>query len=117
MTKAQPRPGQARTDVVSAGNGQVTGPAGITVRAYLRAALIASGLLIVISALLLATLTGARLLTIALVAVRGLGFGAVPVAAQSWMARAMPGRRRRGPVCVRTTRLAGGRAGGRRRDL
>jgi hypothetical protein len=49
-----------------------------------------SGLLIAVSALVLATLTGARPLTIALVAVWGLGFGAVPVAAQSWMARAMP---------------------------
>ena len=34
--------------------------------------------------------TCARPLTIALVAVWGLGFGAVPVAAQSWMAQAMP---------------------------
>jgi predicted MFS family arabinose efflux permease len=49
-----------------------------------------SGLLIAVGALLLATVTGARPLTIALVAVWGLGFGAVPVAAQSWMARAMP---------------------------
>jgi predicted MFS family arabinose efflux permease len=49
-----------------------------------------SGLLIAASALLLATVTGARPLIIALVAVWGLGFGAVPVAAQSWMARAMP---------------------------
>ena len=38
----------------------------------------------------LACRVGARPLTIALVAVWGLGFGAVPVAAQSWMARAMP---------------------------
>src|SRR5260370_9747502 len=49
-----------------------------------------SGLLIAVSALLLAAVTGARPLTIALIAVWGLGFGAVPVAAQSWMARAMP---------------------------
>jgi predicted MFS family arabinose efflux permease len=49
-----------------------------------------AGLLIACSALLLAALTGARPLIIALVAVWGLGFGAVPVAAQSWMARAMP---------------------------
>ncbi len=34
--------------------------------------------------------TRARPLVIALVAAWGLGFGAVPVAAQSWMARAMP---------------------------
>ena len=49
-----------------------------------------AGLLIAVSALLLAMVTGARPLTIALVAVWGLGYGAVPVAAQSWMARAMP---------------------------
>src|SRR5258706_579428 len=65
--------------------------AGVTVRRHLQATLMGSGLLIAVSALLLATVTGARPLTIALVAVWGLGFGAVPVAAQSWMARAMPG--------------------------
>ena len=64
--------------------------AGLTVRRHLRATLMGSGLLIAGSALLLATVTGARPLTIALVAVWGLGFGAVPVAAQSWMAQAMP---------------------------
>jgi predicted MFS family arabinose efflux permease len=64
--------------------------AGVTVRRHLRATLLGSGLLIAVSALLLATVTGARPLTIALVAVWGLGFGVVPVAAQSWMARAMP---------------------------
>jgi predicted MFS family arabinose efflux permease len=64
--------------------------AGVTVRAHLRATLMGSGLLIAVSALVLATVTGARPLTIALVAAWGLGFGAVPVAAQSWMARAMP---------------------------
>jgi predicted MFS family arabinose efflux permease len=64
--------------------------AGLTVRAHLRATLMGSGLLIAVSALLLAILASARPLIIALVAVWGLGFGAVPVAAQSWMARAMP---------------------------
>ena len=64
--------------------------AGVTVRAHLRATLMGSGLLIAASALLLAIVTGARPLIIALVAVWGLGYGAVPVAAQSWMARAMP---------------------------
>ena len=49
-----------------------------------------AGLLIAVSALLLAVVAGARPLIIALVAVWGLGFGAVPVAAQSWMAQAMP---------------------------
>jgi predicted MFS family arabinose efflux permease len=65
--------------------------AGVTVRRHLRATLMGSGLLIAVSALLLAAAAGARPLIIALVAVWGLGFGAVPVAAQSWMARAMPG--------------------------
>jgi predicted MFS family arabinose efflux permease len=64
--------------------------AGVTVRRHLRATLMGSGLLVAVSALLLAAVTGARPLTIALVAVWGLGFGAVPVAAQSWMVRAMP---------------------------
>jgi predicted MFS family arabinose efflux permease len=64
--------------------------AGVTVRRHLRATLMGSGLLIALSALLLATVTGTRPLTIALVVVWGLGFGAVPVAAQSWMAQAMP---------------------------
>jgi predicted MFS family arabinose efflux permease len=64
--------------------------AGVTVRRHLRATLLGSGLLIAVSTLLLATITGARPLTITLVAVWGLGFGAVPVAAQSWMAQAMP---------------------------
>jgi predicted MFS family arabinose efflux permease len=64
--------------------------AGVTVRRHLRATLMDSGLLIAASALLLATVTGARPLIIALVAVWGLGFGAVPVAAQSWMVQAMP---------------------------
>jgi predicted MFS family arabinose efflux permease len=64
--------------------------AGVTVRRHLRATLMGSGLLVAVSTLLLAAVTGARPLTIALVAVWGLGFGAVPVAAQSWMVRAMP---------------------------
>jgi predicted MFS family arabinose efflux permease len=64
--------------------------AGVTVRAHLRATLMGSGLLIAGSALLLAAVTGARPLIIALVVVWGLGYGAVPVAAQSWMAQAMP---------------------------
>src|SRR5260370_534608 len=64
--------------------------AGVTLRAHLPATLLGSGLLIACSALLLATVTGARPLIIALVAVWGLGFGAAPVAAQSWMARAVP---------------------------
>jgi predicted MFS family arabinose efflux permease len=61
--------------------------AGVTVRRHLRATLMGSGLPIAVSALLLAAVTGTRPLTIVLVAAWGLGVGAVPVAAQSWMAR------------------------------
>ncbi len=64
--------------------------AGVTVREHLRVTLMGAGLLIAVSALLLAVVAGARPLIIALVAAWGLGFGAVPVAAQSWMAQAMP---------------------------
>jgi predicted MFS family arabinose efflux permease len=64
--------------------------AGVTVRSHLRATLMGSGLLIAASALLLAAVTGARPLTSRWWPPGGLGFGAVPVAAQSWMARAMP---------------------------
>ncbi|HEY3606309.1 MAG TPA: MFS transporter [Pseudonocardiaceae bacterium] len=64
--------------------------AGAIVRRHLRATLMGSGLLIAVSTLLLAAISGTRPLAIALVALWGLGFGAVPVAAQSWMAQAMP---------------------------
>jgi predicted MFS family arabinose efflux permease len=64
--------------------------AGVTARVHLRATLMGSGLLIAVSALLLGAVAGARPLIIVLVAVWGAGFGMVPVAAQSWMARAMP---------------------------
>jgi predicted MFS family arabinose efflux permease len=57
--------------------------AGVTAREHLRVTLMGAGLLI-------AVVAGARPLIIALVAVWGLGFGVVPVAAQSWMAQAMP---------------------------
>src|SRR5258708_1998131 len=50
--------------------------AGVTVRSHLRATLMGSGLLIASSALLLATLTGARPLTIALVALSRLDINA-----------------------------------------
>jgi hypothetical protein len=58
MTKRDRDLAKRETGAVTAGSGQVTGPA--------------------------------RPLIIAVVAVWGLGYGAVPVAARSWMARAMP---------------------------
>jgi hypothetical protein len=45
---------------------------------------------LLVSTLLIAATTGARPLMMALVAIWGLGFGAVPVVAQSWMAQALP---------------------------
>jgi predicted MFS family arabinose efflux permease len=95
--------------------------AGVTVPTHLRATLMGSGLLIAVSALLLAVLTGARPLTIALVAVWGLGFGAVPVAAQSWMAQPTRANVEGGPAlfvsALRGSLAAGRWLGGRRRDL
>jgi predicted MFS family arabinose efflux permease len=64
---------------------------------------------------MLAIVTGARPLTIVLVAVWGLGFGAVPVAAQSWMARALPANIEGGLalfVSALQGRLAAGSAAG-----
>ncbi len=74
MTKRDRDLRKRGTGAVFAGGGNFT--AGVTVRAHLRATLMGSGLLIAASALLLATLAGARPLTIALVAAWGLGFGA-----------------------------------------
>ncbi len=64
--------------------------AGVTVRRHLRATLFGAGLLIAIAALLIAVISGVRPVTIALVLLWGAGFGAVPVAAQTWMAQTMP---------------------------
>jgi predicted MFS family arabinose efflux permease len=69
------------------------------------------GVMLAARAMLLAAVTGARPLTIALVAVWGLGFGAVPVAAQSWMARAMPANVE-GGLALFVSALQGALAGG-----
>ena len=93
--------------------------AGVTVRLALRATLMGSGLLVAVSTLLLATVTGAHPLTITLVAVWGLGFGggAGGRAELDHPCDACQRRRRPGPVRVGAARLAGRRLGGRRRDL
>jgi hypothetical protein len=121
------------TDGIAAGSGQVTssaGPvtlarrgtvaftAGVAVRRHLQATLIGPGLLITVSALLLATVTGARPLTIALVAAWGLGLrgGASGRAELDGPGDAGQRRRRRGLVRVGAARLAGRRLGGRRPD-
>ena len=64
--------------------------AGVTVRRYLRATLVGSGLTIGAAALVLACYPTNRPLTDAMVFLWGAGFGVVPVAAQTWMARSMP---------------------------
>ena len=64
--------------------------AGVTVRRHLRGTLCGAGLLIAVATLLIAVISGMHPVVIALVLVWGAGFGAVPVAAQTWMARTMP---------------------------
>ena len=59
-------------------------------RRHLRATLCGAGLLIAMATLLIALINGMHPVIIALVLVWGAGFGAVPVAAQTWMARTMP---------------------------
>jgi predicted MFS family arabinose efflux permease len=64
--------------------------AGRTVRHHLRATMIAAGALVGLAALLITLANGETIVTIVLVLVWGAGFGAVPVAAQTWMAQTMP---------------------------
>jgi predicted MFS family arabinose efflux permease len=64
--------------------------AGLTTRNYLRQTLIAAGLLIGATAALLTVADSSKVATVVLVLVWGAGFGAVPVAAQAWMATTMP---------------------------
>jgi predicted MFS family arabinose efflux permease len=64
--------------------------AGRTVRHHLRATMFGAGALVCIAAFLITLADGERTVTILLVLVWGAGFGAVPVAAQTWMAQTMP---------------------------
>jgi predicted MFS family arabinose efflux permease len=64
--------------------------AGRTVRHHLRASMFAAGALVGVGALLITLANGERIVTVLLVLVWGAGFGAVPVAAQTWMAQTMP---------------------------
>ena len=65
--------------------------AGRTVRHHLRATMFAAGALVCIGSFLITLADGNRIVTILSVLVWGAGFGAVPVAAQTWMAQTMPG--------------------------
>ena len=64
--------------------------AGRTVRHHLRATMFGAGALVCTGAFLITLADGERIVTILLVLVWGAGFGAVPVAAQTWMAQTMP---------------------------
>jgi predicted MFS family arabinose efflux permease len=64
--------------------------AGRTVRHHLRATMFAAGALVGIGALLITLATGERIVTVLPVLVWGAGFGAAPVAAQTWIAQTMP---------------------------
>jgi predicted MFS family arabinose efflux permease len=64
--------------------------AGRTVRHHLRATMFTAGALVGIGALLITLANGQTIVTIVFVFVWGAGFGAVPVAAQTWMAQTMP---------------------------
>jgi predicted MFS family arabinose efflux permease len=64
--------------------------AGVTVRRFLRATLVGSGLTVGAAAIVLACYSTSRPLTDAMVFVWGAGFGVVPVAAQTWMVQSMP---------------------------
>jgi predicted MFS family arabinose efflux permease len=64
--------------------------AGKTVRQHLRATMFSAGALVGIGALLITLADGQTVATIVFVLIWGAGFGAVPVAAQTWMAETMP---------------------------
>lgn len=85
--------------------------AGITVREHLRLTLLGSGVLIAISTLLMAVISGASAATIALALIWGAGFGAVPVAVQTWTARTMPANIE-GGLALFVTALQGSLAAG-----
>jgi predicted MFS family arabinose efflux permease len=64
--------------------------AGRTVRHHLRITMFSAGALVFTGTLLIALAKGEPIVTIMFVLVWGAGFGAVPVAAQTWMAQTMP---------------------------
>jgi predicted MFS family arabinose efflux permease len=64
--------------------------AGSAVRHHLRTTMFAAGAFVFAGTILIALTKGAPIVTIVFVLVWGAGFGAVPVAAQTWMAQTMP---------------------------
>ena len=85
-------PGEATLVLLGFGlaGGLTNVAAGVTTRNHLRQTLIAAGVLIGAAAALLTVADSSKAATVVLVLVWGAGFGAVPVAAQAWMAATMP---------------------------
>ena len=85
-------PGEATVVLLGFGlaGGLTNFAAGVTTRNHLRQTLIAAGLLIGAAAALLIVADSSKASTLVLLLVWGAGFGAVPVAAQTWMASTMP---------------------------
>jgi predicted MFS family arabinose efflux permease len=85
-------PGQATIVLLGFGlaGGLTNFAAGVTTRNHPRQTLIAAGLLIGAAAALLIVADSSKVSTVVLLLVWGAGFGAVPVAAQAWMASTMP---------------------------
>ena len=84
--------------------------AGRTVRRHLRATMFLAGVFVCLGTLLIQLLNG-EVLIIVLLLVWGAGFGAVPVAAQTWMAETMPGAVE-GGLALFTSGLQGSLAAG-----
>lgn len=84
--------------------------AGRSVRHHLRATMFVAGVLVSVGTLLIQLVNG-EVLIIFLLLVWGAGFGAVPVAAQTWMAETMPGAVE-GGLALFTSGLQGSLAAG-----
>ena len=85
--------------------------AGVTVRQHVRATLLGSAVLIALTTLLMAVISSASGATVALTLVWGAGFGAVPVAAQAWIAKTTPSSIE-GGLALFTSALQGSLAAG-----
>ena len=85
--------------------------AGVSVRQHVRATLLGSAVLIAVTTLLMAVISSASAATVALTLVWGAGFGAVPVAAQAWIAKTTPSSIE-GGLALFTSALQGSLAAG-----
>ena len=85
--------------------------AGVSVRQHVRVTLLGSAVLIAVTTLLMAVISSASGATVALTLVWGAGFGAVPVAAQAWIAKTTPSSIE-GGLALFTSALQGSLAAG-----